>query len=179
MLKLALIMRSYPNINFSIFSIFELCDFVIDRIHVDITAQLDSIQKALSENDGIFFNLDQKQIFPVLFLQLKEECNQSIRLESLVFFPFIKSKILEPEFSIQEPLLEKLFGYQELIMALYSRIKLNLNNFLSIKQYTPIEQIIIHDLTKLEALLSDWIYLVQNNIINSIKKNTLKNELTK
>ena len=174
-----MIMRSYPNINFSVFSIFEVCDFVMDRVHIDIEIQLDSIQKAVSENDNIFLQLDKQHILPILFLQLKDECNQLIRLESLIFFPFIKSKITEPEFFIPEPILKKLFGYQELIMALYSRIKLNMNNFLSMQQYSSTEQIIINDLGKLESLISDWIYLVQNNIINGVKKNTLKNEFTR
>lgn len=171
-------MRSYPNINFSRFSIDEVCNFVADRMHLDIGGQLVNLQKAVYENDNIFKQIDQQHILPVLFVQLKDECEQLVRLESLVFFPFIRNKRNEPGFQISEQTKQKLFGCQELIMALYYRIKLSLKNFLSKDPYSPAEQIIINDLKNLEYLLSDWMYLVQNNIIDSVKNNTLKNEYT-
>lgn len=72
--------------------------------------------------------------------------------------------------------MNRLFKNHELITALFYRIKLSLNNFMSKEDFAPVEQIIINDLTTLEYLMSDWNLLCQNHIIKKVEKNKAGNE---
>lgn len=159
-------MRSYPNINFNAFSTVEICDFMSARVHKDISTLLENIQQAFNEGENLFSQTDHTQILPLLFTQLKDECSQLLRLESHAFFPFLKANLKAGKIEVNEKTAERLFHYQELILALFYRIKLSMNNFLGKDPYLSGEQIIINDLAALEILLLDWIYLVQNKITN-------------
>lgn len=169
-------MRSYPNINFSLFSIEETCDFISERVHEDLKTYMNSLERLLVEEDMIFNKIDVQQMLRMKFLQLKEESEQLIRLESFVLLPFIKKKISEGEGAISQSVKDKLFEKQELIMALFYGIKLQLNNFLSKDVFSSTEQIAINDLISLEGLLYDWIYIVQNNIIFKLNIKSSNNE---
>lgn len=169
-------MRSYPNINFSLFSIEETCGFISDRVHEDLKMYMNSLERLLIEEDMIFNKIDVQQILRMKFLQLKDESEQLIRLESFVLLPFIRKKIAEGEGAVSQSVKDKLFEKQELIMALFYGIKLQLNNFLSKDLFSSAEQIAINDLISLEGLLYDWIYIVQNNIIFKLNIKSSNNE---
>lgn len=169
-------MRSYPVINFSQFSVEEVCDFVSLRLHEHLKTLMNNIQQTIIENEPVFSHADQQQLFPVLFLQFKDECSQLMRMESFIFFPFLKQKKHEENFLIPDSIMNRLFKNHELITALFYRIKLSLNNFMSKEDFAPVEQIIINDLTTLEYLMSDWNLLCQNHIIKKVEKNKAGNE---
>lgn len=171
-------MRSYPNINFSDFSLIELCDFVTDRIAPDIHQLLKKIHDPLMEDDTLFKHIEAGDLLSIQFLRLEDECNQLLRLETLAFFPFVSKQVINGEKPvINNTITEKLLSSQELILTLICKIRLSMNNFLSLKKYSSIEQIIVNDFTTLESMLQDWILLVQNHIVNRINNtNITQNE---
>ncbi|MBX2985406.1 MAG: hypothetical protein KF882_05520 [Bacteroidia bacterium] len=169
-------MKSYPNIDFSSFSIIESCDFVSDRIHQDISRNMNALTKSLFENDGLFLETDKEQVLSILFVQLKDECEQLIRLESFVFLPFLRKKIILDDYTLPESAVDKIFNYQHTVLTLLYRLKHHVNDFKINQHLLPVEQIIINDLSHLEILMSDWTNIVREKIVKSIRNKLSDNE---
>ncbi|MCK9481217.1 MAG: hypothetical protein M0R38_05580 [Bacteroidia bacterium] len=169
-------MKSYPAINFISFSIIETCDFVSERLHVDIANKMNSINNAFLENEDLFANADNEHTLSILFIQMKNECEKLMRLESFVFLPFLKKKILEKDFTLPEPAVDKLYHYQNLILTLLLRIKQNMHGFNTGSELTSIEQIVMNDLVQLEFLMADWTNIVRERIVQAIKNKLSDNE---
>lgn len=177
MLQILSTVKCYPNINLSTFSLIESCDFVTDRIHSDLSNVMNSLTRNLFENDKLFLEFDKEQVLSILFVQLKDECEQLIRLEAFVFLPFLRNKIKHNDYSLPESAVEKIFSNQNLILSLLFRIKHHTHHdFKAIPAFSPVEQIITNDLTLFENLMSDWTYIVREKIVNTIREKQSDNE---
>src|SRR5690554_4470343 len=127
-------MRQYPYINFTSFTILEICEFVKNKISKDMEYLFALLHKEVIEKESILFEEDSEGLLSLQFLQLQDECKQLMRLETLALFPYIREQMEQSEqVHVNPKTSELLFKSQQKVLSLMNKIKYNLNRFTSYK----------------------------------------------
>lgn len=163
-------MRKFPLINFSLFSSADLCDFISERVHPEVERLLVILRRAVLDKEIELFNADVEPLFSLQLLQLEDKCNMLIRLEKLVLFPYIKSKTAQvSNAKVSAESITHLAKIQEQTRTLTTQLRLKINAYLNRVSLASKDLIIINDIIALEMLLSDWIGLVQFQLMPQLK----------
>lgn len=150
-------MRFYQHIQFNSLPVQEICEFFVERLHVDLQHLLSIIQVSLSMHGVDFERWDPNQLYVALFTKVKDRCEQLIRLESKIIFPMYQKQLSNNKIlTINLSSLQYMDEILETIQIDLDSIVRVLNQAKTSTHLSSRETMVLNDLTQLHALVDDW-----------------------
>jgi hypothetical protein len=149
-------------INFSVFNPVEMCHFIMERVHPEVIRLLETINKCIIEGELEIIGMDKESLLPIHFLQIQEKSHTLIRLEKMVLYPHILNQYMDDDkVEVNIGSYEHLQKLQQQLFALITQLRLTINYYLPSHTLSYKENMLFNDLYHLELKISDWVHLVQ------------------